>query len=794
MTALWRKSIRKRLTLIILLVVSFTGLLGYSGFLAWSLTTQEKEARQQAVILSQVLGNDIARLVLLDDVSVAADINAKLRSFELLDRLIIYRSDGSPIFQYHSDGRRVAPARLPPKEQQHPVRSNNTLILYQPLAYQGAPLGTSQLSFKTQSLTQRLLNDLPALTLIAFAMLLLSYLLATLFSARFTSPIRELVKFFEQLHDFADIQARPLWNENNEFGRLYDEVNRMLDRIEIANEDQRVAAIAFETPAGMVITDSEQKIMRVNQAFSRITGYSSGEVIGRTPALLKSGRHDASFYQKMWLSLQKFQHWEGEIWNRHKSGRVYPERLTIQAVLNEQDEVSYYVAAFVDLTALKNAQAQAEYLGLYDPLTGLANRKLLTTRVAEAQSNNESRPKPSYGALLCFDLDDFKLVNDSYGHDFGDQLLVEITRRVRALLGGSTQIARLGADVFMVLHETIASTQKEATLIAEEEGNAILSLLNAPYDICNKPLRCSASMGITLFSDTQIDAADLIKQAELALHQAKQHNKNRLCFFDPKAEQLALEYLGTHIEMEEALRNDGFELYYQAQCNSNHQVIGAEALLRWKHPIKGLISPAIFIPVAERTRLILPIGYWVLRQACLQLAEWQKNESTRHWVLAVNVSAQQFHQTDFVAQVHHCLTQASAKPEKLKLELTEALMVEDIDSTIKKMNRLRNIGISISLDDFGTGYSSLSYLRQLPLSQIKIDRSFVEKVETDPTDTAIVRSVISLGQAFNLEVIAEGVETAEQLALLRNLGCINFQGYFFGRPMPSTDFLRHYAK
>lgn len=709
MTVAWHRSIKKRLSLIILSVAMITGFMGYSAFVSWNLLKQQQQTQEYAAILAQILSKDFAELILLDDIQVAADINAKLGSFELLQAAVIHGRNGVAVFQYQASNSSLEVAPLPPPDQRQIQRANNHLHLYQDLYFGEAPLGTAWLSFQTQSLAQRLEQDAPALFLIALSMLVFSYALASALASYFTTPILQLVRFFEQTQQLADIQTRPQWRENNEFGRVYDEVNKMLDRIQSAHEAQKIAAAAFEIPTGMVITDANQKILQVNQAFTNITGYLPQEVIGKNPTLLQSGRHHPDFYQNMWQSLLKHQRWEGEIWNRHKSGEVYPERLTIQAVMNSDKQVAYYVGAFLDLSELKKAEAKAEYLGLYDPLTGLANRQLLLHRLEETLQALKIKTKTgSHAALFCFDLDNFKLINDSYGHDAGDRILVTIAKRLRSYWGESAQFARLSGDVFLVLDEKLDIHLPQATLQAEEKAKYLLDFLGQPHEVAGKALRCPARVGITLFTDSCKDPSELVKQAEVALHQAKQQTHD-LCFFDPAAEQLVQRYFETQLALEKALSNQAFELHYQVQCNEQGQTTGAEALLRWRDPVKGLIPPDQFIPIAERSRLIIPIGHWVLEEGCRQLSLWQKHPKTASWQLAINVSAVQFQQDNFVDQVIQCLTETRANPQKLKLELTEALMIADQEKTIEKMAQLQKMGLRISLDDFGTGFSSLSY-------------------------------------------------------------------------------------
>jgi len=534
-----------------------------------------------------------------------------------------------------------------------------------------------------------------------------------------------------------------------------------------------------------MVTDENQVILKVNYAFTRITGFSSEEAVGKTPQLLKSGRQDAAFYQAMWKSLNNDHSWQGEIWNRRKNGEGYPEWLSITSICDITGKVMNYVASFSDITQRKKAEETIHNLSFYDSLTGLPNRQLLMARLKDMMSSSARKETP--GALLFINLDDFKLLNDTRGHNVGDLLLIEVTKRIRSCVHLYDMVARLGSDDFVVsldyLSKKIETAAKEANTIAERVSNAI----KQPFYLNGYEYNSTACIGINLFRNHDATAEDLLKNADAALFQAKEAGRDKIHFFD-EGMQFALE---ERVFMQAFLRKaipDELKLYYQPQVDHNGNIFGAETLIRWSHPEKGEISPSVFIPLAEESGLILLIGRWVLVTACQQLKAWESNQNTRHLILAVNVSAHQFQQVDFVDQVQEVLSQTEADPSRLKLELTESMLVQNVETTIKKMNTLKAIGVSFSLDDFGTGFSSLSYLKRLPLCQLKIDQSFVRDLFTDPSDAAIVRTVVTLGQSLGLSVIAEGVETEEQRNILAINGCLNYQGYLFSKAVPLADF------
>ncbi|HZX30052.1 MAG TPA: EAL domain-containing protein, partial [Rhodocyclaceae bacterium] len=557
-------------------------------------------------------------------------------------------------------------------------------------------------------------------------------------------------------------------------------------RKQLAVESElRLAAIAFETQEGISITDARNRFIRVNRAFTQVTGYAPEEIIGKTPALLKSGRHDDAFYREMWHILKQAGYWQGEVWNRRKNGEIFPQWMTITAVHNEAGEIANYVAAFQDISQRKQAEKQIQRLAFYDPLTGLPNRALLLERIAQAMAS--CARQNNHGALLFIDLDNFKTLNDTLGHDQGDRLLVLVAERLKASVRESDTVARLGGDEFVAMLEGLDSREEEAANQAEAIGEKIRAALDATDNFDGLDHHNTPSIGIALFRGHDSTVDELLKRGDLAMYEAKAAGGNSLRFFDPAMQAVVETRARLEAEMRKAIQNNELELYYQLQYDAAGHAIGAEALLRWHHPEKGLVPPGQFIPLAESTGLILAMGEWVLHTACRQLAAWQAAPASRHLRMAVNVSARQFRQAGFADQVRTALAESGADPAGLKLEITESLLVDEVDEAIAKMDDIVAMGVEFSLDDFGTGYSSLSYLKRLPLRQLKIDQSFVNDMLDNPSDAAIIRSVLALGQSLGMLVIAEGVETAAQRDFLAQLGCHAFQGYFFARPAPVEE-------
>ncbi|MDE2259241.1 MAG: EAL domain-containing protein [Betaproteobacteria bacterium] len=553
-----------------------------------------------------------------------------------------------------------------------------------------------------------------------------------------------------------------------------------------AEAELRIAATTFESQEGIIITDANNVILRVNPTFSKITGYTAEEVIGKTPSILKSGHQDANFYTAMWESIHNTGTWGGEIWNRRKNGEVYPDHLTITAVKDQNGIVTNYVATFTDITMSRDAADEIKHLAYYDLLTRLPNRRLLLDRLKQALASSARSGRS--GALLFIDLDNFKTLNDTLGHVIGDLLLQQVAQRLESRVREGDTVARIGGDELVVILKDLSEHVLEAAVQMEAIGNKILAILNQPYQLATHEYHSTASIGVTLFSDHDQSQEELLKQADIAMYEAKKAGHNTMRFFDPQMQDSINARAALEIELRKALENQQFLLYYQIQVDSSHRPLGAEALIRWKHPEHGLVPPAQFIPLAEETGLILPIGQWVLETACAQIKAWQQDVQTRNLVLSVNVSAKQFHRADFVAQVQAAIQHHAINPMLLKLELTESMLLEKFEYIVATMSTLKEIGVQFSLDDFGTGYSSLQYLKRLPLDQLKIDQSFVRDLAIDSSDKAIVRTIIAMAQSLGLEIIAEGVETEEQRQLLLGNGCTHYQGYLFGKPLPIEQF------
>jgi diguanylate cyclase (GGDEF)-like protein/PAS domain S-box-containing protein len=646
-------------------------------------------------------------------------------------------------------------------------------------------LGHVSVVMSKAALTQTTTDIFIANMATSFSFALLFLFLIRFLTNRMTRPLNQLSASMGRAKA-GESEVRAVLSGPKDISDMAHAFNSMMVVLEEREAALSVAAIAFEIEEGMIVTDQDEVIIRVNRVFTSLSGYSADEAIGKNLSMLKFDREDAEFYPRMREILHRNNYWQGEIWNRRKNGETYPEWLTITAVVGKDGRITNYICAFFDITERKQAEEKIHNLAFYDPLCQLPNRRLLFDRLHQAVTT--SARNKSCAGLLFIDLDNFKILNDTRGHDIGDLLLIEVGHRLRTCIRDSDTLARLGGDEFVVLLEGLSEDRTEAAVQARGVGEKMLIDIHQPYMLKDIEHYSTASIGISLFANYRQNLDDLLKQADTAMYAAKKAGRNTLRFFDP-AMQEALE-MRSQLEagMRKALPKHEFKLYYQVQVDSMQHPIGAEALIRWEHPEQGLISPDKFIPVAEDAGLILPLGQWILQTACGQLKEWESNPLTRELTLAVNVSARQFRQPGFVEQVSKVIEQTLINPSLLKLELTESTVLENVADTIIKMHALKKIGVRFSMDDFGTGYSSLAYLTQLPLDQLKIDQSFVRNIGTKSTDAMIIQTIIGMANNLGIEVIAEGVETDAQHDFLSGAGCWFYQGYLFGRPVPVKEF------
>ncbi|MDP2810561.1 MAG: EAL domain-containing protein [Rhodocyclaceae bacterium] len=558
---------------------------------------------------------------------------------------------------------------------------------------------------------------------------------------------------------------------------------RDISERQAAEHRLRLLANVFERSGeAIVICDRDNRILEVNQAFSRLTGYDADDVRGQNPRILSSGRTTAGEFKAMWQAIKDESFWQGEVWDKRKDGSFYPKWLTISAVRNGGGKIDYYIGSFTDMTERKTAQEKINRLALHDTLTGLPNRYNLQGRLDQALAT--ARRDAGHLALMFIDMDRFKNINDTLGHHVGDGLLQEVATRLTANVRESDVVARLGGDEFVVVLTGIEAPA------AGSVADKILEMLGLAYRIEGNELHTTPSIGIAVFPDDGDSAETLMRNADAAMYHAKSAGRNNVQFFTAAMNQAARDRHELEEGLHLALERRELELHYQPQVDSTGRVIGAEALLRWHSPDHGTVSPLSFIPLAEETGLILPIGRWVLATACAQLKVWSGYARTRDLQLAVNVSPREFREADFVEQIHRVLESSGADPTRLKLELTESLVLDNVEQTIRKMLAIRKLGIAFSLDDFGTGYSSLSYLTRLPLDQLKIDRAFVLKLPESTSDGIITQTIIAMARGLGLNALAEGVETAAQREFLEQHGCHAYQGYLFSRPLPLADFER----
>gem|GEM_PF-1291861 len=618
----------------------------------------------------------------------------------------------------------------------------------------------------------------------------------------------ELQRMADALRTFQSTQQR-LHSTLNELSAIKEELEQRVDsrtqalaqEVELHRQSQARLLLASQvmrsTSEAVVITDALNYVVDVNEAYCSITGYSYEEMIGSNPSLIRSGIHDDAFYQAMWQALAQQGCWKGEIWDRRKNGEIFPKWLAINAVRNEQGELTHYVGVFSDISELKSKEAELQALAHFDPLTRLPNR-VLCKELVEQQLNNAQRTHHKV-ALLFIDLDHFKHVNDSLGHAAGDELLVEVSQRLERSLNNTSPsatdtgecghtIARLGGDEFIIAIDNLAAVDGLVDLVEQMQ-----QAIRQPMTIQQKTVHVDSSIGIAIYPDDGQSYGELSRHADTAMYRAKESGRNRFVFFTEEMNRQAHQRLEMEIELRRSLEAGHFEVYYQPKISTvTSTVYGMEALIRWNHPELGLVSPLDFIQIAEDTGLIIPLGDWILQQACHYCVGLNRQQGSTIQV-AVNISARQFADPELVEKVTNALAESGLAPGQLELEVTESMVIGDIDDAIKTINQIRALGVKIAVDDFGTGYSSLSYLKRLPIDTLKIDRSFVRPLD-DPAaldDRVIVEAIIRMGQQLRMQIVAEGVETSTQDLVLCRLGCDLLQGYLYSRPLSAEDFTEY---
>ncbi len=626
--------------------------------------------------------------------------------------------------------------------------------------------------------------DKTLFTLIFYSLLILLVLLATilfdlLISKRLAAGITAITKTLKRIEESGEFNVHPVIYGNDEIAVMVRSFNAIMAERQADEKKLQLAARVFDnTTEGIIITSPSQIIVAANRAVSEMTGYRADELIGETPRLLSSGRHDALFYKQMWKSIKSEGYWLGEIWNRRKDGQVYPEWQNICEVRDRKGELINYIAVFSDISIIKHSQERMEYLAHHDPLTNLPNRLLFEKRMQRALARAERHHQSL--ALMFLDLDHFKKINDSLGHPAGDALLCAVTKRLKKLVRTQDTIARLGGDEFAIVLEEVGNI-RDIAQIAEK----IIHTLVQPFTIEKSEIFTSTSIGISLYPGDGLNADVLVKNADFAMYHAKDRGRNNFQFYGREMTEAAIERLSIEHDLRRALSHNELILHYQPQFSlSTGDLIGVEALMHWITPDKRLIPADKFIPVAEESRLIDQIDAWAVHEACTQARLWQE-KNLKPITVAVNLSGFNIEHGNFMSTINSALLTSGLAPQWLELEVSEGYFMRYKEQAAEFFTKLRERGVALAIDDFGTGYSSLSYLKSLSLGKLKIDRSFVSDLTDD--DKRIVQAIVAMGHSFNLQVIAEGVESKAQEKILKTIGCDIAQGYLYARPMPADE-------
>lgn len=811
-------SIRQKLRRVVTVVSIFSGVFILVTLTGLEVLEIRQDARKKLEMLAGVLGTAALPALLFDDPKAAIEELARLDTVPDVVSANIALPSGEVFASYYKDA---------PRGNNTFADTENTFLYGEislPLSLDNERAGQLSIRVDLRTAYRSIVARSAVIGGITALGVFLTLGLFIRLERTLTTPLLRLTRLIKTVTQDRDYSVRATKHVNDEVGTLVDGFNQMLAGIaardvelerygqslekqvvertaELQEVNARLAveleehkrteerlrqyAKVFEKTAdGVIILDKDARVVAVNRSFTEVAGYAEDETFGKNPRFLQSTRHDPAFFKAMWTSILDTDHWQGEIWNRRKSGETYPAWLTISVIKDEQGQISNYIGVYSEINVLKKAHARLQHMAHHDALTGLPNRVLLGDRIEHALER--ARRERNAMALLFVDLDRFKYVNDTLGHQAGDQLLLKVSERLVASVRASDTVTRLGGDEFVVLLEDIEDPQKECAAVAEK----VLDTLRLPITVNNQPLFIGASVGISTFPADGNDVDTLLKHADAAMYHAKAAGRNAYRFYTAELTKRAHEHLMLEHDLRLALNQGELELYYQPQIVlQTGQVIGAEALIRWRHPRLGLVTPASFIPYAEDTGLIEPIGAWVLQSACAQSAAWQAAGLPRLRV-AVNLSAYHLDRDNLVDTITTALQETEAEPSCLELEITEGFFIKEPGKAIEVLHALKALGLTLAIDDFGTGYSSLAYLKRLPIDKLKIDGSFLSDLPHDKDDAGIVRSVIALAHGLRLSVTAEGVETRAQLNFLRLHECDDAQGHLISVPLPADEFQR----